>query len=135
MSRNGEHPLPPPDKKIPASVMIIGSFEIGVALLSLILLILVANFDSASVALLVLLFIYGIMGAGLLAIQEWARRANVILHIIAIPYAFYTVFFLDAPSDWRLLAQILISVAIVLALTRPAIRHKFQTARPRRNQS
>ena len=110
--------------------MIIGTFEIAIALLGLVLLILAGHLDGASVAFLVLLLIYGAMGAGLLAIQEWARRANVILHIIAVPYALYTAFFLSAPSDWRLLAQILISVAIVLALTRPAIRHKFQTAGP-----
>jgi hypothetical protein len=135
LSQDPEHPLPPPDKKIPASVMIIGSFEIGIALLGLVILILAGNFEGASIAFLVLLLIYGTMGAGLLAIQEWARRANVILHIIAIPYAFYTAFFLSGPSDWRLLAQILISTAIVLALTRPMIRHKFQTAGPKRNQA
>ena len=135
MEQDREHPLPPPDKNIPASVMIIGSFEIGMALLGLVILILVGNFDGATIAFLVLLLIYGAMGAGLLAIQEWARRANVILHIIAIPYAFYTAFFLSGPSDWRLLAQISISAAIVLALTRPTIRHKFQTAGPKRNQA
>ena len=115
--------------------MIIGSFEIGMALLGLVILILAGNFEGTTIALLVLLLIYGAMGAGLLAIQEWARRANVILHIIAIPYALYTAFFLNGPSDWRLLAQILISAAIVLALTRSTIRHKFQTAGPKRNQA
>ena len=110
--------------------MIIGSFEVAVALLGLIILILVGNFDGASVAFVVLLIIYAAMGAGLLAIQEWARRANVILHIIAVPYALYTAFFLGGPSDWRLMAQLLISAAIVMALTRPAIRSKFQTVVP-----
>jgi uncharacterized membrane protein (DUF2068 family) len=135
LGQDSEYPLPPPDKNIPASVMIIGSFEIGMALLGLVILILAGNFEGTTIAFLVLLLIYGAMGAGLLAIQEWARRANVILHIIAIPYAFYTAFFLSGPSDWRLLAQILISVAIVLALTRPTIRHKFQTAGPKRTQA
>lgn len=135
MEQDNERPLPPPDKKIPASVMIIGSFEIGMALLGLVILILVANFEGTTIAFLVLLLIYGSMGAGLLAIQEWARRANIFLHVIAIPYALYTAFFLGGPSDWRLLAQILISAAIVLALTRPTIRHKFQTAGPKRNQA
>jgi hypothetical protein len=133
LGQENQHPLSPPDKKIPASVMIIGSFELGIALLSLVILILVGNLDATAVPFLLLLLIYGAMGAGLLAIQEWARRANVILHIIAIPYAFYTAFFLSGPSDWRLLAQVLISTAIVLALTRPAIRQKFQTAGPKRD--
>lgn len=127
--------MPPPDKKIPATVMIIGSFEVAVALLGLIILILVGNLDGASVAVFVLLVVYGTIGAGLLAIQEWARRANVILHIIAIPYALYTAFFLGGPSDWRLMAQLLISFAIVMALTRPAIRYKFQSVVPKNSQS
>ena len=127
--------LPVTDKKIPISVALIGSFEVTVALLGLIILLLVGKFDGAGAAFLLLLLIYGAMGAGLLAIQEWARRANVILHIIAIPYALYTTFFLGGPSDWRLMAQLLISVAIVLSLTRPVIRHKFQTAIPKNNQS
>jgi uncharacterized membrane protein (DUF2068 family) len=135
MGQASKHPLPPPDKKIPASVMIIGSFEIAAALLGLVILILVGNFSGAAVAFLVLLIIYGAMGAGLLAIQEWARRANVILHIIAVPYALYTAFFLGGPSDWRLVAQLLISIAIVVSLTRPTIRYKFQTVVPKQNQS
>jgi hypothetical protein len=49
------------------------------------------------------------------------------LHLVAIPYVFYTVAFLEAPSDWRMISQVLISIAIVAALTRPEIRHKFQT--------
>jgi hypothetical protein len=125
--KNNPQTLPPPDKKIPTSVVLIGSFEIAIALLGLIIAVLVGYFDANTAAFLVLLFVYGAMGAGLLAIQEWARFANVVLHLVAIPYVFYTVAFLDAPSDWRMITQVIISILIVVALTRPAIRYKFQT--------
>jgi uncharacterized membrane protein (DUF2068 family) len=107
--------------------MLIGSFEIGVALLVMMILFLVAPFSVGSVALFVFLLIYGAIGAGLLAIQEWARRANVILHLVAVPFTFYTVFFLGGGPGWQPAVQVFISVAIIVALTRPAIEHKFGT--------
>jgi hypothetical protein len=124
--------LPPPDKKIPISVGLIGSFEIAMALLGLIIVVLAAETNSSTMVYLVLLGIYAAMGTGLLAIQEWARFANVVLHLVAIPYSFYTAAFLGAPSDWRMVSQVLISMAIVIALTRPKIRYKFQTVIPKK---
>ena len=132
MNPNAPRPLPLPDKKIPAAVILIGSFEIAMALLGLIIVALLGRLDADIGAFLVLLLVYGAIGAGLLAIQEWARVANVVLHLIAIPYAFYTVAFLGAPSDWRLASQLLISFVIVFALTRPAMRYKFQTVVPKK---
>ncbi|MCL4299259.1 MAG: hypothetical protein KJ077_26225 [Anaerolineae bacterium] len=132
MKNNFPQNLPPPDKNIPIAVILIGCFELAIALLGVILVSLVGYFDMTTLASLVLLGIYGAMGAGLLAIQEWARFANVVLHLIAIPYVFYTVVFLQAPSDWRMVSQVLISIGIVLALTRPAIRYKFQTVVPKK---
>ena len=124
--------LPPPDKKIPVSVGLIGSFEIAMALLGLVIVVLVAEMNGNTAAYLVLLGIYGAMGAGLLAIQEWARFANVVLHLVAIPYGLYTAAFLGGPSDWRMVSQLLISGAIIIVLTRPKIRYKFQTAGPKK---
>lgn len=132
MDPNNKQSLPAPDKKIPLPVVLIGSFEIAISLLGLVVLVLVGQFNTNSVAFLVLLVIYAAMGAGLLAIQEWARFTNVVLHIVAVPYALYTSLVLDGPTDWRLGSQLVISAAIVIALTRPAIIYKFQTARPRR---
>lgn len=131
---NNRQSLPAPDKKIPLPVIIIGTFEIAVALLGLVILLLAGRFDGASLAFLVLIAIYGAMGAGLLAIQEWARYSNVVLHVVAVPYALYTALFLGGPADWRLAAQIVISLAIIVALTRPAIQVKFKTAVPKQNK-
>lgn len=127
-----KQPLPLPDKSIPASVMIIGTFEITIALLGLIGIILIGQLDAGSIAFLTLLAIYGAMGAGLWAIQEWARFTSVVLHMVAIPYTIYTALFLGWPRDWRLLSQLLIAGGIIFALTRPEIRHKFQTVVPKR---
>jgi hypothetical protein len=124
--------LPPPDKRIPITVILIGCFELAISLLGFIIVALVGQWDASTLAFLVLLSVYGAMGAGLLAIQEWARFANVVLHLIAIPYVFYTVAFLEAPSDWRMVSQVFISMAVVIALTRPEIRHKFKTVVPKK---
>ena len=132
MNKNIPQILPLPDKKIPTSVILIGSFEIAMALLGVIIAVLIGQLDTHTLAYLVLLLVYGAMGAGLLAIQEWARFANVVLHLIAVPYTFYTVTFLGAPSDWRMVSQLLISFAVVVALTRPTIRYKFKTVVPRK---
>jgi uncharacterized membrane protein (DUF2068 family) len=134
LNKNIPQILPLPDKKIPTSVILIGSFEIAMALLGVIIAVLIGQLNTHMMAYLVLLLVYGAMGAGLLAIQEWARFANVVLHLIAVPYTFYTVTFLGAPSDWRMVSQLLISFAIVVALTRPTIRYKFQTVVPRKKR-
>jgi len=126
--------LSPPDKTIPFSVMIIGTFELAVALLGLILIILRGQFDINWVMFTFLLTVYGAMGAGLWAIQEWARFANVILHLVAIPYALFTTFVLDGPTGWHAASQIIIAAGIIFALTRPAIRYKFQTVVPKKRQ-
>ena len=121
-----------PDKRIPAAVMLIGIFEVTIALLGLIIVILIGQNDIYTIVYLILLFVYGAMGAGLMAIQEWARASNVILHIIAIPYSLYGVAFLGIPFNWQIVSQLLISCAIVFALTRPTIQFKFQTVVPKK---
>jgi hypothetical protein len=127
LTKNKE-PLPLPDKKIPPTVAIIGTFEVGIGLVVLIVIFLTGQFDANSMALLILSGIYMAMGAGLWAIQEWARTTNVILHIVAIPYVVITSTFLDGPAA---MPQLIIAVAIIIALTRPKLKHKFQTVVPK----
>ena len=131
MSKNQE-PLPLPDKKIPTSVMIIGTFEVAIALLGLILVILVGQMDANSIMFLIFLLIYGAVGAGLMAIQEWARYANVILHVVAIPYTLFAAIILGRSTVLGGAIQLIIAFGIVYALTRPEIRHKFQTVVPKK---
>jgi hypothetical protein len=127
-------PLPPPDKTIPLAVMLIGTFELAVALLGLVLVILLGQPDLNWLVFAILFMIYGAMGAGLWAIQEWARFANVILHAVAIPYAIFTTIILGGPSGWQAVSQIVIAGGIIFALTRPEIRYKFQTVVPKQRQ-
>ena len=114
--------------------MIIGTFEIAIALLGMMFLALVGHLDVRSAAVFILLIIYGAMGTGLLAIQEWARRANIALHIVAVPYAFYTLLFLGGTPGWQFVTQLIISFAIVRTLTRPAIKYKFRTVVPKQKK-
>ena len=128
-----QEPLPLPDKKIPLSVMVIGTFEIGIALLGLILVIVaVPQFDLFALATVVLLCIYGAMGAGLWAIQEWARYTNVVLHVVAIPYTVFASLVLGGQTFGQTLVQIVVALGIIYALTRPEIEHKFQTVVPKK---
>jgi uncharacterized membrane protein (DUF2068 family) len=127
--------LPRPDKKIPATVMIIGTFEIAAALLGLVLLILAGRLDSGSVATLVLLVVYAAMGAGLWAIQEWARLANVVIHAAAVPYILYTTLFLGESTVFWMVVRLTITAAIVLSMSQRSIRHKFQTVVPKERRT
>ena len=112
--------------------MIIGTFQVAIALLGLILVILAGQMEASTVAFLIILVIYGAVGAGLLAIQEWARVADVALHLVAIPYTIYTFLILAGISAGAAIAQLLIAIGIIGALTRPAIKHKFQTVVPKK---
>ena len=127
MSLENTPGLPLPDKKIPPAVMLIGTFEIAAALLGLIVVVLIGRLDANVIALLILVTVYGVLGAGLWAIQEWARYVNVVLHVLLIPYIFITWFFWQGETVWQPIVQLGIAVAIVVALTRPHLRHKFQT--------
>ena len=135
MGKNKQEPLPLPDKKIPASIMIIGTFELAASLLGLILFILVGRLDGGGIAFLLLVGLYGALGAGLWAIQEWARFVNVVLHILGLPFILYTLPFWGGSFPWQPLIQFIISLAIIFALTRPAIRHKFQTVVPKQRKN
>ena len=128
-----EKPLPLPDKNIPLSVMVIGTFEIGIALMGLIIVVVATEqFDVFSLAGITLLCIYGAMGAGLWAIQEWARYTNVVLHIVAIPYTLYTTILLGGQSFGQAMVQIVVAIGIIYFLSRPEIKHKFQTVVPKK---
>lgn len=130
--QQNRHTFPVPDKNIPLSIMIIGTFELGMALLILLFIVMVGTFDRYSLAISILLVIYGASGAGLWAIQEWARVLSILLHVLAIPYVFLTFSWWEAPLAWQPVAQLVIAGSIIIALTRPAIRYKFQTVVPKK---
>ena len=124
--------LPLPNKSIPLAVAIIGTLEVAIGLLGLIILVLAGEFKGYSLTFLILSLVYGALGAGLWAIQEWARRANVILHVVAIPYSLYTGLFLGGQAAEYIFIQIGLAITIIFVLTRPDLRHKFQTVVPKK---
>jgi hypothetical protein len=131
LASDKDHDLPLPNKSIPLTVAIIGTYEIAVALIGLLILLLYGGqADVSLLPLLILCVIYGLVGAGLWAIQEWARYTNVVLHIISIPHTVYTSITEDAALTSSLI-RLGIAVAIVIALTRPTIQHKFKTVVPK----
>ena len=114
--------------------MLIGTFELAVSLLGLIVWILVGQLDGGGWSLFVLLVIYGALGAGLWAIQEWARFVNVVLHGVSLPYILYTLPFWGDQFAWQPIIQFVIALSIIFALTRPALRYKFQTVVPKKKK-
>ena len=113
--------------------MIIGTFEVAIALLGLIIVIIrVGQLDTSVAVFVIFLFIYGAVGAGLMAIQEWARFTNIVLHVVAIPYTLFTAIVLERATVLGGAIQLIIAFGIIYALTRPEIRHKFQTVVPKK---
>lgn len=112
--------------------MIIGTFEVAIALLGLVTVVLVGRLDVNSAVFLIFLLIYGAVGAGLIAIQEWARYTNVVLHVVAIPYTLFAAIVLERATVLGGVVQLIIAFGIIYALTRPKIRHKFQTVVPKK---
>ncbi len=131
VSEQSQADLSVPNKDIPTSIALIGTFQIGVALFYLIILFLIGTANLPSLMLLAFALFYGGLGAGLWAIEEWARRINIIIHIGAIPFTIFTLPYYSGELNWQPIAQVVISLTIVYFLTRPEMRHKFQTVVPK----
>ncbi|MDX1523733.1 MAG: hypothetical protein R3264_19040 [Anaerolineae bacterium] len=129
--KQSEQSLPLPDKKIPTSIMVIGTFEIAVSLLGLILVVLVGRLNGFTLAYLIMLLVYGALGAGLWAIQEWARFVNIVLHSLWIPFVVITFILGQWDVLWPPFVQVTIAGLIIYYLSRPEIRFKFQTVVPK----
>ena len=115
MNEQNQTDLPLPDKDIPTAVALIGTFQLGVALFYLIILFLIGTVSTPSLMLLAFALFYGALGAGLWAIQEWARFVNVVIHIGAIPFTIFTVPYWRGDLDWQPIAQVIISLTIVFS--------------------
>lgn len=90
------------------------------------------QFDIYTFFTIALLCVYGVIGAGLWAIQEWARYTNVLLHVVAIPYTVFSSIVLGGQTPGQTAVQIVIAAGIIYALTRPEIKYKFQTVVPKK---
>ncbi len=116
--------------------MIIGTFEVMVGLLGFIIIFLIGQPNILTVSFLILSMLYTAMGAGLWAIQEWARYINVVLHVASIPYVIFTFLIFDNHISRlpHIIVNIIVAFYIIYALTRPEIRDKFQSVSPKTKQ-
>ncbi len=110
-------------KKIPRSILIIGTFQVATGLMAILLMIATANWNLLLTASAIL---YIVLGAGLLAIMEWARFSGVIIHAMALVYIILGTVVYGGQSGLTPAAQTAIAGAILYTLTRPHIRAKFR---------
>ena len=110
------------DKKIPPSILIVGTFQVAVGLLAILSMSISGSWSLASTLLAV---VYTMLGAGLLAVMEWARFIGVVVHALLLPFLLWQALALGEAGPIKAL-QVLISIAIFYVLTRPDIRAKFR---------
>lgn len=109
-------------KKIPISILLVGTFQVAAGLW-VILGMTISNEWHLITTLLAVA--YGALGAGLLAMLEWARFAGVVVHATILPLLLWRVAYV---GEARLGAadQVAITMVIFYVLTRPHIRARFQ---------
>jgi uncharacterized membrane protein (DUF2068 family) len=110
------------EKKIPPSILVVGTFQVAVGLLAILSMSISGNWSLFATLLAVA---YTALGAGLLAIMEWARFIGVVIHALLLPFLLWQALALDEAGLIKAL-QVLISIAIFYVLTRPHIRAKFR---------
>lgn len=109
-------------KKIPKSIIVIGTLQTALGLWSIFSMATSGKWD---IYIALLAFFYSLLGAGLLAIMEWARFANVIVHIMLIPYILANAMYGDRAGLGSAI-WIMITAATAYILTRPHIRALFR---------
>jgi hypothetical protein len=109
-------------KKIPGSIIAIGTFQVAVSLWLIFLMALTQEWQFVQLGLAIG---YGVLGAGLLAVMEWARFIGVVTHALLLPTILWQVVIGNQAGLIPAL-QVVIVVAIFYVLSRPHIRAKFR---------
>ena len=109
-------------KKIPGSILIIGTFQVAIGLWAILTMIIAGEW-ALTTALFAVFYI--ILGAGLLAIMEWARFIGVVAHTMILPLLLWQAFY-AGEAGLAMAIQVAITMAILYILTRPHIRAKFR---------
>ena len=68
---------------------------------------------------------YSLLGAGLLAIMEWARFIGTIIHGILPPFLLWQAIYLNK-AGLGIALQVLVAIVIFYSLSRTHIRAKFR---------
>ena len=108
-------------KKIPRSILIIGAFQVAAGLWAISSMAITSEWD---LVVTLLAICYTILGAGLLAVMEWARFIGVVIHVTFLPLLFWRLY--NDHAGLNALFQVGITMFILFILTRPHIRAKFR---------
>ena len=109
-------------KKIPKSILIIGTFQVAAGLWAISSMAIIGEWQ----LIVTLLAIgYTVLGAGLLAVMEWARFIGVVTHAMLLPYLLWQVSY-AGQSGLDTAFQVGMTMFIFFILTRPHIRAKFR---------
>ena len=109
-------------KRIPKSILVVGTFQVAAGLWTILGMTITGQWSAATV---VLAIAYIALGAGLLAVMEWARFVGVVVHALILPFLMWRALVLDEAGP-RMAMLVIITMAIFYVLTRPHIRAKFR---------
>lgn len=109
-------------KKIPRSILIVGIFQVAAGLWAILSMSVSGEWNLVTVLLAVF---YAILGAGLLAVMEWARFIGVVVHAMILPLLLWRALY-AGEAGLASAVQVVITMAIFYILTRPHIRAKFR---------
>jgi uncharacterized membrane protein (DUF2068 family) len=109
-------------KKIPRSILIVGIFQVAAGLWAILSMSISGEWTLVTVLLAVF---YTILGAGLLAVMEWARFIGVVVHAMILPLLLWRALY-AGEAGLVSAVQVVITMAIFYILTRPHIRAKFR---------
>jgi hypothetical protein len=109
-------------KKIPGSIIAIGTFQVAVSLWLIFLMAITGEWRLLGLGAAI---VYGVLGAGLLAVMEWARFLSVVIHALLLPVILWQAV-VEGQHGVRPALQTTIVIIIFYVLSRPRIRAKFR---------
>ena len=109
-------------KKIPGSIIAIGTFQVAVSLWLIFLMAITGEWRLLGLGAVIG---YGVLGAGLLAVMEWARFISVVVHALLLPVILWQAI-VEGQHGLRPALQTLVVIVIFYVLSRPQIRAKFR---------
>jgi len=110
------------NKRIPKVILLVGIFQVAVGLWMIFTM---AINSSWHLVIALLAMVYITLGAGLLAIMEWARFINVVVQPLILAYLLWRVVAFNEAGLGSSI-QVMVTIGIYYTLTRPYIRAKFR---------
>ena len=112
-------------RKIPRSILFIGTLQVAIGLWVITSMAIAGDWN-----LVVLIFAVGYicLGAGLLAVMEWARFVGVVVHPMILFFLLMRVY--NGESGFWMALQVTIVLLTLYILTRPHIRAQYRQTLP-----